>query len=110
MPIPTPKPKRRTGLVVWLVVSQLLAAVTLFLWSIAAGLGYALINSNGEAPSAVLIALWTYPLFPLAMIIGAWIAFRRHKDKQAAILSGLSFALPALYMLVLGIRSLLGNG
>jgi hypothetical protein len=110
MPTPKSKPKRRTGLVIWLVISQLLAAVTLFLWSLAAAIGYSFINTSGEAPSALLIVLWLYPLFPLAMIIGAWIAFRRHKDRQAAIFSGLSFALPALYMLVLEIRSLLGMG
>jgi hypothetical protein len=110
MPLPTPKPKRRTGLVVWLVVSQVLTVISLFLWSIAAGLGYALINSNGDAPSAVLIALWAYPIYPLTLIIGAWIAFRRRKDKRAAILSGLSFAPPALFMLVMWIRSMLGVG
>jgi hypothetical protein len=66
--------KPRTGLVVWMVVSQLLA-------------------------------VWSYPIIPLALVIGAWIAFARRKNAAAAILSGLSFAPPILCFALMAVAN-----
>jgi uncharacterized protein (DUF2062 family) len=52
--------------------------------------------------------VWAYPLFPLAMAIGAWIAFAFRKNRLAAILSGLSFVPAGLLYLVLRFANLIG--
>lgn len=95
------KPKR-TGLVIWMIVSQLLAVVSLFIWALMAGLSVMAFDS-GVTQEAwnIVIAVWLYPLFPLVMVITAWIAFIKRKNRLAAITSGLSFAPPILFYLFL---------
>ncbi len=46
----------------------------------------------------VVIAVWAYPLLPIALVIGAWIAFARRRNTLAAVLSGLSFLPPFVLM------------
>jgi cytochrome c-type biogenesis protein CcmH/NrfF len=55
-----------------------------------------------------VLTVWAYPLFPLVMAIGAWIAFARRKDRLAAVLSGLTFAPPVLFYLFLWVATLIG--
>jgi hypothetical protein len=64
---------------------------------------------SGESTGAwiFVIATWAYPIFPIAMVIGAWIAFAKHKDKLAGILSGLSFVLPLCFFLIVGLASMI---
>lgn len=102
-------PKRRTGLLIWLIVSQLLAVGSLLIWALIAGLSVMAFDS-GSTPEAwaIVIAVWSYPLFPLVMAIGAWIAFAFRKNKLAAALSGLAFAPPILFYIFLWITSLIG--
>ena len=102
----TPK---RTGLVIWLIISQLLAVGTLLIWLVAAGFAVMAFD-GGETTEAwiFVIAVWSYPILPLAMVIGAWIAFAKRKNKVAAVLSGLSFAPPVLFYIFLWITSLSG--
>jgi len=101
----TSQPKR-TGLLIWLIVSQLLAVASLFFWLLMAGLSVMAFDS-GVTQEAwnVVIAVWLYPIFPLVMIIGAWIAYARRKNRLAAILSGLSFIPPALLFLAMWIQT-----
>ena len=101
----TSQPKR-TGLLIWLIVSQLLAGASLFFWLLMAGLSVMAFDS-GVTQEAwnVVIAVWLYPIFPLVMIIGAWIAYARRKNRLAAILSGLSFIPPALLFLAMWIQT-----
>ena len=84
---------KRIGLLIWMIVSQLLAAGSLLIWFVMAGLSVMAFDS-GESPQAwaFVIVVWSYPIFPIAMVIGAWIAYKRRKNTLAAILSGLSFA------------------
>ena len=105
----TAPPQRRTGLLVWLIVSQLLALGSLLIWAVMAGLSVMAFDS-GESPEAwaFVLAVWAYPLFPLIMAIGAWIAFARRKNRLAAVLSGLTFAPPVLFYIFLWITSLIG--
>ena len=58
---------------------------------------------TGESPEAwaFVLAVWAYPLFPLVMAIGAWIAFVFRRNWLAAILSGLTFAPAGLLYLAL---------
>jgi hypothetical protein len=99
---PTPQPKRSTATLIWLIVSQLMALASLWLWIIAAGLSVMAFDS-GDSPEArrMVLTVWAYPIFPLVMAIGAWLAFARRKNWLAAILSGLTFTPPALLYLAM---------
>ena len=94
---PTAKPKRSIGALIWLIISQLMAVGSLAFWALVAGLSVMAFDS-GQSTQAwtLVIAVWAYPLFPLVMAIGAWIAFAFRKNRLAAILSGLTFAPAAL--------------
>ncbi len=104
----TAKPKRSVVTLIWLIVSQLLAVGTLFFWVLAAGL-LVMAFDEGQSPEAwtFVLAVWAYPIFPLIMAIGAWIAFAFRKNWLAAILSGLSFTPPVLLVLVMQIQTLI---
>lgn len=52
-----------------------------------------------------VIVVWSYPIIPLVLVIISWIAFARHRNGLAAVLSGLSFAPPILLYLCLAISS-----
>lgn len=102
------QPKRRIGLLIWMIVSQLLMVGTLFFWLVMAGLSVMAFDSGVSAEAwAFVIAVWAYPIFPLLMVIGAWIAFARRKNALAAVLSGLSFAPPALLIVAMVVQSFL---
>ena len=90
--------KPRTALLTWMIVSQLLTLATLVFWLAAAGLSFMAFDS-GESRAArmFVIAVWAYPVFPVAMVIAAWIAFARRKNVFAAILSGISSVPPILF-------------
>jgi hypothetical protein len=98
--------KPRKGLLIWMIVSQLLMLGSLVIWLLVAGLSVMAFDSGvtQEAWNFV-IAVWLYPIFPIVMVIAAWIAYARHKNKLAAILSGLSFAPPFLLYIGLAISS-----
>lgn len=102
---------KRTGLVLWLIVSQILAVASLFIWVLMAGLSVMAFDS-GVTQEAwnVVIAVWLYPIFPLVMIIMAWIAFIKRKNRLAAITSGLSFAPPILFYILLWVVGMTWSG
>jgi hypothetical protein len=102
-------PKSRTGLLIWMIVSQLLAIGSLLIWGLVAGLSVMAFDS-GQSREAwtFVLAIWAYPLFPLLMAIGAWVAFAFRKNWLAAVLTGLSFAPPVLLYILLWITSLIG--
>jgi hypothetical protein len=99
----TAHPKRRTGLLIWLIVSQLLAIGSLWIWAVVAGLSVMAFDEGGSPEAwAIVLAVWAYPLFPLIMAISAWVAFAFRKNRLAAVLTGLTFVPPALlYLLAL---------
>jgi hypothetical protein len=94
---------------IWLIVSQLLALGSLLIWVLMAGLSVMAFDT-GESPEAwaFVLVVWAYPLFPLIMAIGAWVAFARRKNRLAAVFSGLTFAPPVLFYVFLWITSLIG--
>ena len=94
---------------IWLIVSQLMALGSLLIWAIVAGLSGMAADSGGSpAVLTFILVVWAYPLFPLVMAIGAWIAFAFRKNRAAVILSGLSFAPPVLLYLVMWIGNSIG--
>ena len=101
--------KRRTGLLIWMIVSQLLAAGSLLFWALMAGLSVMAFDS-GESTEAwvFVLTVWAYPLFPLLMAISAWIAFAFRKNRLAAILTTLTFVPLTLFYFFLRFANLIG--
>lgn len=104
----TTAPPKRTGLVIWMILSQLLMLGSLVFWLLMAGLSVMAFDSGvtTEAWTFVLL-VWAYPIIPLSLVIAAWIAFAKRRNTLAAILSGLSFAPIALLILAMWIQNLI---
>ena len=106
--ITTPPPKR-TGLLIWMILSQLLALGSLVVWLVAAGLSVMAFDS-GESLQAwtLVIAVWSYPIIPLLLVVASWIAYAKRRNLLAGVLSGLSFVPPILLYLFIWVTSLTG--
>lgn len=99
--------KPRKGLLIWMIVSQILTVLSLVIWLFLAGISVMAFDSGVSAEAwTIVIAVWSYPIIPILLVIGAWIAFARRKNVLAAVLSGLSFAPPILLMLLVLILNL----
>jgi hypothetical protein len=63
-------PKRCTGLLIWMIVSQLLMVGSLMIWLLVAGLSVMAFDS-GSTPEAwtFVIAVWSYPIIPLVLVV-----------------------------------------
>ena len=94
------KPSSRRPVLIWLIVSQLLALASLFFWLLMAGLSVMAFDSGVSAEAwTFVIAVWSYPIWPIAFTIASWIAYARKKDRLAGVLTTLTF-LPVLLLLV----------
>jgi len=102
----TVKPKSRWPLAAWLIVTQLLAVGSLVIWALMAGLSVMAFDT-GPKPEAwrFVIAVWAYPLCPLALTIAAWIAFALRKNTLAAVLSTLTFLPPVVLVAVIWVAN-----
>jgi hypothetical protein len=82
------RPFSRKPILIWLIVSQLLALLSLIFWMLIAGLSVMTFDS-GVTPEAwtFVITVWSYPIWPLVLAIASWIAYARKKDKLAGILT-----------------------
>lgn len=91
-------PKRRPVLI-WLIISQILGLLSLFFWLLIAGLSVMAFDS-GSTPQAwtFVIAVWSYPIWPILFTIAAWVAYARKKDRLAGVLTTVTF-LPVLILL-----------
>ena len=92
-------PRRRA--LAWLVVTQLVALVSLVPWFVVAGFWWmGLGGGSGPQPAGVwaaAAALWAYPLVPLVFGVLAWRAFRRQRYGRAMALT----TIPLLFALAL---------
>jgi hypothetical protein len=95
----------RRPMLLWLIVSQLLAVASLFFWLVAAGLSVMAFDAGvtQEAWNFV-IAVWAYPIWPIGFAIAAWVAYASRRDKLAGILTTLTF-LPVLILLIIIVLS-----
>ena len=102
------RPQPRKGLLIWMIVSQVLTAGSLLIWLLVAGLSVMAFDSGVTAEAwTFVILVWSYPIIPAVLVIAAWIAYARKKDRLAAVLSGLSFAPPFLLYVFLWASSLI---
>ena len=101
----TPATPSRKPILIWLIASQLLALASLVFWLLIAGLSVMAFDS-GVTPEAwtFVIAVWSYPIWPISFAIAAWIAYARRKNRLAAVLTTLTF-LPVLVLLLILILS-----
>ena len=99
------KPASRKPILIWLIVSQLLALASLIFWLLVAGLSVMAFDSGvTQAAWNFVIVVWSYPIWPIVFTIAAWIAYARKKDKLAAVLTTLTF-LPVLVLILVIILS-----
>lgn len=100
------KPVSRRPILIWLIVSQLLAVASLLFWLVMAGLSVMAFDSGVSTEAwTFVIAVWFYPIWPIGFAIAAWIAYARKKDRLAGILTTITF-LPILLLLLVMV---LGN-
>lgn len=101
----TPALPSRKPILIWLIVSQLLALASLVFWLLVAGLSVMAFDSGVTAEAwAFVIAVWSYPIWPIVFTIAAWIAYARRRDRLAAILTTLTF-LPVLVLILILVLS-----
>ena len=95
----------RRPVLLWLIVSQLLAIASLFFWLVAAGLSVMAFDAGvtQEAWNFV-IAVRAYPIWPIGFAIASWVAYARRRDKLAGILTALTF-LPVLVLIIIIVLS-----
>lgn len=96
----------RKPLLIWLIVSQVLALASLLFWLVMAGLSVMAFDAGVTTEAWIfVIAVWSYPIWPIAFAIAAWVAYARKRDRAAGILTAFTF----LPMLVLFLVIFLGN-
>lgn len=90
----------RKPILIWLIVSQVLALASLIFWLLIAGLSVMAFDS-GVTPEAwaFVIVVWSYPIWPVAFAIASWIAYARKKNRLAGILTVFTF-LPVLVLII----------
>lgn len=97
----TAKPQSRWAVLVWMIVEQLLAVGSLVIWVLAAGLSVMAFDSGPTSEAwRFVIAVWSYPIVPLVLNIGAWIAFALRCNILAVILITLAFLPPVVLAIV----------
>ncbi len=88
--VPVEEPRRRAGLLAWLILSQLLSLVSL-LFAFYIVVLYGMGDQGAGYSKSVEILLGIFSCYPIPIIlsIGTWTAFKRGRNVQAAVLSGL---------------------
>jgi hypothetical protein len=94
------KPASRGPILIWLIISQVLALASLVFWLFVAGISVMAFDAGVTAQAwTFVIAVWSYPIWPLILTIAAWIAYARKKDRLAAVLTTLTFV-PVLVLIL----------
>ncbi len=98
----------RQPVLIWLIISQALAALSLAFWLLVAGLSVMAFDSGVTAQAwTFVILVWSYPLWPIGCAVAAWVAYAGHKDRLAGVLTTLTFLPVLLLILVMVIGNLL---
>jgi len=102
------KPPARRPVLIWLILSQVMAAASLFFWLLMAGLSVMAFDSGVSAEAwTFVIVVWSYPLWPIAFAIASWMVYARHKDRLAAVLTTFTFLPILLLLLIMVVGNLL---
>ena len=92
------KSASRQPILIWLIVSQIMAAASLVFWLLVAGLSVMAFDSGVSAEAwTFVIVVWSYPIWPIAFTIASWIAYARKRDRLAGVLTTFTF-LPVLLL------------
>ena len=95
------KTASRKPILIWLIASQVLALLSLIFWLVVAGLSVMAFDSGVSAEAwTFVIAVWSYPIWPVAFAIAAWIAYARKKNRLAGVLTAFTF-LPVLVLIII---------
>ena len=95
------KTASRKPILIWLIASQVLALLSLIFWLVVAGLSVMAFDSGVSAEAwTFVIAVWSYPIWPVAFAIAAWIAYARKKDRLAGVLTAFT-VLPVLVLIII---------
>ena len=93
--------RSRKPILIWLIASQLLALLSLIFWLVVAGLSVMAFDAGVTTQAwTFVIAVWSYPIWPIGFAIAAWIAYARKKDRLAGILTTFT-VLPVLVLIVI---------
>lgn len=94
------KPASRTPILIWLIVSQLLALASLVVWLFMAGISVMAFDAGATREAwTFVIAVWAYPLWPIGFAIASWITYARKRYKLTGILTTFTF-IPILALLI----------
>ena len=103
--VPAPR-ARPTALLIWMIVALGLTIASLLIWLLMAGLSVMAFDSGvSKAAWTFVILVWAYPIVPLVLTIGGWIAYRRRRAVLAAVLAGLAFAPPFLLYVFIAVAN-----
>jgi hypothetical protein len=98
---PKPASRSRKPILIWLVASQILALLSLIFWLVIAGLSVMAFDSGVTTEAwTFVIAVWSYPIWPIGFTVAAWIAYARKRDKLAGVLTTFTF-LPVLVLITI---------
>ena len=95
---PEPSRQRKRALA-WLIVTQLVALLSLVPWAILAGFTFVAVDGGVRDSAgvwAMRIVLWAYPLVPLACTVLAWKAYRRGHTGRAVKATSVAFVAAVL--------------
>ncbi|MGE5378969.1 MAG: hypothetical protein ACM3XO_28260 [Bacteroidota bacterium] len=102
------KRSSRRPVLIWLIISQALAVLSLVFWLLVAGLSVMAFDSGVTAQAwTFVILVWSYPLWPIGFAIASWIAYAFHKDRLAGFLTTLTFLPVLVLILVMVVGNLL---
>jgi hypothetical protein len=87
----------RRRVILWLVISQLLALASLVPWFLVATISLMAFDSGVSTQAIVLVSvIYSYPLVVLVFAIIAWLSYRAKNDRRALIVTSLFLIGPVL--------------
>jgi hypothetical protein len=80
--------------VTWLIITQILAVLSLLPWLVMAGLSLLAFDTGYELSAVLFVGvIWLYPLLPLGCAIRAWWLYRQGRLRGAIITTSIPLVL-----------------
>lgn len=97
--------KTRNATRAWLIVSQVLYALSLLPWLVMAGMAVMAFDAPGSTelwgPWLFVGTVWSYPLWLLASAVVAWILYARNRLRGATIATSVPMVVIAAALIVI---------